>query len=119
MSLIATARAIDDARFVWRVNAALLSTAAAKVSEPEGASQWFAEYVLDNPMAENKTAIALVAVNGAIASTVVVDSFNTVNTEGVSDSDILYVVATEWDKLAARHDERTNPAPATGATTTV
>jgi len=119
MSLIATARAIDDARFVWRVKAALLSTAATKVTEAEGPEQWFAEHVLDNPMAENKTAIALVAVNSAIASTVVVDAFNTVNTEGVTDADILYVVATEWTKLATRHDELSNPAPAAGATTTV
>lgn len=111
MSLIATARALDDARFLWRVNAAAFQTAQEKVTLPDGASQWYAEYVLDHPMEANKTMAALVATNAAIAATVTVDAFNTVNTEDVTDSDILYVVATVWDLAASRWDEKSNPAP--------
>jgi len=118
MSLIATARALDDARFLWRVNAAALTTASTKVNEAEGVGQWYAEYVLDNPMAPNKTLAALVAANAAIASTVVVDSFNTVNTEDVTDSDILYVVGTVWDLVAKRWDEVNHPTPAVAPTGT-
>jgi hypothetical protein len=118
VSLIATARALDDARFVWRVNAAAISVAQAKLAQPEGPVQWFAEYTLDHPMEKNATLTALVAVNPTIAAAVTVDSFNTVNTESVTDSDILYVVDALWDTVAARWDEKAHPA-ATGATTTV
>ena len=108
MSLITTARAVDDPRFLWRVNAAALVTAQAKASEPDGIEQWYAEYVLDHPLQGNPTLHALVAANAAIASTVTVDSYNTVNTEGVTDNDILYVVGTVWNLVAQRHDELTN-----------
>lgn len=112
MSLIATARALDDKRFQWRVNAAVLQTATTKINEPDGVEQWYAEHVLDNPMADNRTMAAIVACNLAIAQAVTVDSFNTVNTEAVLDSDILYVVGESWDTVAARWDELKNPAPA-------
>ena len=108
MSLIATARAIDDPRFRWRVNAAALVTATTKVNDPDGPEQWFAEYVLDNPMVPNATLLGLVAANQVIAATVTVDAFNTVNTEDVPDSDILYVVGEQWAKVATRHDEQAN-----------
>lgn len=112
MSLIATARALDDARFLWRVNAATLTTAATKVKDSTGRAQVFAEYVLDNPMQHNATMAALVACSPAIASVIDVDDFNTVNTEDVTDQDILYVVATSWDTVADRHAERTSPSVA-------
>lgn len=113
MSLIATARALDDARFMWRVGAATITVAKDKLAQPEGAAKWFAEFALDNPMQRNQTMAALVATNPVIAGAVVVDSFNTVNTEDVADSDILYVVDSSWDTVAARWDEIYNAKPAT------
>lgn len=109
MSLIATARALDDERFLWRVKAAALTTAAEKVNGPDALDQWYAEFILDHPMDDNKTLAALIACNAAIAATVTVDAFNTVSTEAVTDSDILYVVGSVWSTAAARWDELRNP----------
>lgn len=109
MSLISTARALDDQRFLWRVNAAALVTAADKVDDADGVDQWFAEYVVDHPMQDQPTIAGLVASNVAIAANVAVDAYNTVNTEAVTDSDILYVVGQVWHTAALRYDELKNP----------
>lgn len=110
MSLITTARALDDARFRWRVNAAALIAAAEKLDDADGVDQWYAEHVIDHPMEDQPTLVALVAANPAISSMVTVDSFNTVNTEAVPDTDIQYVVNTVWNQAALRYDELKNPA---------
>jgi hypothetical protein len=102
MSLLNTARALDDARFVWRVKAAALTIAADKISSTGGAGQAFASFILGAPMADNITMSALVAADAAVAATVTVDEFNTVSTEGVSDGDILAAVQAHWDTMAAQ-----------------
>lgn len=102
MSLLNTARALDDARFVWRVKAAALTIAADKISSAGGAGQAFASFILAAPMAENVTMNALVAASAPVAASVTVDEFNTVSTEAVSDEDILAAVGANWDTLAAQ-----------------
>ncbi|USL85072.1 hypothetical protein [Arthrobacter phage SWEP2] len=118
MSLIATARALDDPRFLWRVNAAAITVAAARVKETNSDAQVYAEYVLDNPMQQNLTLAALVACTPAVAAAIEVDAFNTVSTEAVPDTDILYVVGEVWATVAARHAERYKPRNAAATTTT-
>lgn len=102
MSLLNTARALDDARFVWRVKAATLTIAADKISSAEGAGQVFASQILSAPMADNDTMAALVAADGAVAAAVTVDEFNTVSTEAVRDEDIIAAVTGHWDIVAAQ-----------------
>lgn len=102
MSLLNTARALDDARFVWRVKAAALTIAADKISSATGNEQAFASFILGAPMSDNHTMTALAAAAPAVAATVTVDQFNTVSTEAVLDEDILSAVEANWSTLAAQ-----------------
>lgn len=117
MSLITTARALDDTRFAWRVNAAVLVTAAEKVVGADSVGKRFALYVLDTPSAKNNMMLTLAATHPNISGKVVVDQYNTVNTEGVVDEDILKVVTNNWDVVAARWETLSKPATPSPTTT--
>lgn len=107
MSLIATARALDDARFLWRVNAAVLTVASNRVKEPDSVGRKMAARILDDPGQRSSTIAALVACDPAVSAAVEVDNHNTVNTDTVTDQMILDVVGQVWDMVAARQAART------------
>lgn len=102
MALINTARALDDARFLWRVRAAQLELAAAKIraNNITGSTRLYAEHILANPMAADPRMEALVATNDAVAEAIVVDEYNTVNTEGVTDAQITSAANTYFATVA-------------------
>lgn len=102
MSLIATARAQDDARFVWRVKAAALTVAAGKAVNATGSEAALIKFILDTPMADNPTLVGLIAANSAVSAAVTVDEHNTVSTELVPDSAILAAVTSSWPVLVSR-----------------
>lgn len=102
MSLITTARALDDVRFLWRVRAAMLQTALTKYTSLDVDDKAFAAHVLDNPMEPNRTMEALVAVKDAVSAAVIADDMNSVNTEAVTDAAILAAVAQYWGSVAKR-----------------
>lgn len=105
MSLIGTARALDDQRFLWRVRASTLNLAVTKYSSTNANDKALAQEVLDNPMMQNKTLEALVANNAAVSDAVVIDANNTVNTEAVTDAQINTAVAQYWPSVATRRAE--------------
>ena len=105
MSLIATARALDDQRFLWRVRAATLNLAVTKYNSADANDKGLAQEVLDQPMQQNRTLEALVANNVAVSAAVVTDLNNTVNTEAVTDAQINTAVAQYWPAVAARRAE--------------
>jgi hypothetical protein len=103
--LLQTARAMDDQNFVWRVTAAMLVKADYVINAPDGQSVEaleLADWVLDNPMVPVPEMNALVAVNGTVADKVVVDNNGLVNTMGIADGDIQYVVDSKWETVAAK-----------------
>ena len=103
MPLINTARAMDSDRFRWRVAAAALQIAAEKINDPDPQQVALAQKVLDTPMQEQRTLTALCAVNPSISAKVKVDdATNTVDTEEVPDSDIIYAVNVSWPIVAKR-----------------
>jgi len=105
MSLIATARALDDQRFIWRVRAAMLDVAKGILTK-EGATPdeiTLANLVIDSPMTEFRSMEALVANNTKVSSTITVDQYNTVSTEAVLDADIITAVKNVWTLVASRY----------------
>lgn len=114
MSLIGTARALDDDRFLWRVRAAMLNAAVAKYSSADANDKGFAQEILDAPMQRSATLEALVANNPAVSAAIVTDGDNTVNTEGVTDAQITNAVTQYWPAVAARRAEiraKATPTP--------
>ena len=105
MSLIATARAVDDARFIWRVNAALLRAASIRKDSELAEEVMYAEYILRNPMVTVPALVSLAAVDPAVGEAVTVDAQNTVNTEGVKDETLMYVAEFNFARLAKDHVE--------------
>jgi hypothetical protein len=105
MALINTARAMDSDRFRWRVTAAVLQVASDKINSTDPVEKTYAQYILDNPMVEQRTFTALCAVNPAIASqvTVVDDDSNTVDTDAVPDEDLVQAVTDSWITVAQRY----------------
>ncbi|WGH21369.1 hypothetical protein SEA_EMOTION_20 [Arthrobacter phage Emotion] len=84
MPLINTARAVDSQEFVWRVSV-----------ESRKLSDW----VLDNPLVPIPRMTALVAANGTVSASVVVQD-GAVDTSQVDDYDITYVVDVKWETVA-------------------
>lgn len=119
MSLIATARALDDQRFLWRVRAATLNLAVTMYSSADAASKALAQEVLDYPMQQNSTLEALVASNAAVSALIVIDANSTVNTEAVTDAAINNAVAAYWPAVAARRAEIRAAASAAAAKPTI
>jgi hypothetical protein len=66
-----------------------------------------------NPLGDATMATAIVAANPAISSNITVDEFNTVSTEGVPDSDIIYVIDQNWDELVDEFVNANAPAEPT------
>lgn len=114
MSLIATARALDDDRFRWRVRAALLKTASVRRYSELPEEIAYANHILQNPMQENQKLEALCATDIGVTESVTVDEQNMVTTESVSDDTLMYVADVNFNWLAKQHvalnDNTTDPA---------
>lgn len=109
MKLINTARALDDQNFRWRVAAAQLNTAAAKVGAT-GNDYNFAIRTLMDPQKVDPSMLGFVSVDSAVSDAVVVNAEGTVSTDAVLDSDILRVVQARWSAVATKYP--TNPLTA-------
>jgi hypothetical protein len=90
---------MDDRRFEWRVKGALVLAAVAHADDEDVNSANFAKHILTNPLGPAGAAPAIVAANPVVAGNIVVDDANGVNTEGVTDGDIEFIVADNWDIL--------------------
>lgn len=100
--LISTARVLDDDVFKWRVMGACIQHASRLGEIKDETARAYALRVLANPHTVEPMMLSLVASNPAIANAVKVDRVGTVDTTGVSDSDIQYVVAESWATVATR-----------------
>lgn len=112
MSLIGTARALDDDRFKWRVRAALLTTAAQKRSSAKPIEIAFSANILQAPMRANNQLEALCATDPEVLKHVTVDEGNFVNTEAVPDTALQAVADSNFTWMArAFDDDQKNGAP--------
>lgn len=105
MSLLSTARAMDDSVFRWRVMGACIQHAATYESL-SGAGKEYALAVLSAPHDVDTMMLCLVASNPVIAQAITTDNHGGVSSEGVPDGDILYIVNTSWDLVATRRAGR-------------
>lgn len=96
MTFIATGRALDDDRFLWRIRAAALTVAAGHVQAESTPARALADRILNAPKAPNPPLEALVAATPDISDAIVVTEDSTVNTEEVKDEKILEAVTTHW-----------------------
>lgn len=101
--LISTARVLDDDIFKWRVMGACIQHASRLGEIKDEKERAYALRVLANPHAVEPMMLSLVASNQAIANAVKVDQVGTVDTTGVSDQDIQYVVAESWSTVATHN----------------
>lgn len=100
-TLLKTARALDDPHFLWRVHAAQLELAAAKVrANVTGNARLYAEHILANPMASDPRMEAMIATHDTVANAVQVDEFDTVNTDDVTDAQITSAANTYFATVA-------------------
>lgn len=105
--LLASMRAMDDQRFVWRVRAATLNVAldryAIAAPEPEYS---FAAAVIDNPTTIDNLIPSLVSLVPGISALITVDEYNGVNTEAVPDALIEAGVRAWFSVAAKRYQEK-------------
>lgn len=103
--LLASMRALDDQRFLWRVRGAALNVALERYSvaapEPEYS---FAAAIIDNPSAIDNLIPSLVSLVPGIASMITVDAMNGVNTEAVPD-ELIEAGVRAWFAVAAKRDK--------------
>lgn len=85
MTLLNTARALDDERFIWRVRAAILRAASEKAFSEDPVEAEYASYVLSNPMRPVPQFESICAVTPEVSAYITVDEWNGVNTEDVPD----------------------------------
>lgn len=99
-NLLKYARARDDQDFRWRI-AAAMQLKAQEVAQFEltPAERALTDWVLANPMVPLERMVAAVAVNPAVAAQVTLAD-DRVDTSGVPDGDIIFVVSTEWPDVA-------------------
>ena len=102
-ALLATARAMDDPLFRWRVMGACIQHAAGYPTMEEGAGRDYALRVLAQPHDVDQMMLCIVASNPVISAAITVDENGTVKSDGVKDADILYVVTETWPLVAARY----------------
>lgn len=106
MTLLSTARALDDRNFVWRVGAACMKHAA-NFANMTGNDKNYAIAVLMRPQTVESSMLAFVAIDPAVSSAVVADEDGSVDTSAVSDDDISRVVSARWSLVATKYP--TNP----------
>ena len=102
-ALLATARAMDDQLFRWRVMGACIQHAATYRSMEPGPGKEYALRVLAQPHDVDQMTLCLVASNPVISGAITVDDNGAVRSNDVKDADILYVVVEAWPLVAARY----------------
>mgnify|MGYP000518821593 CR=1 FL=1 len=102
-ALLATARAMDDQLFRWRVMGACIQHAAGYQAMPDGPGKEYALRVLASPHDVNQMMLCLVASNPQISQSIDVDENGTITANEVPDGDILYVVVEAWPIVADRY----------------
>lgn len=103
-ALLATARAMDDQLFRWRVMGACIQHAAGYPTMEEGPGREYALRVLAHPHDVDQMMLCIVASNPVISGSITVDDNGTVTSNEVKDADILYVVIEAWPLVAARYE---------------
>lgn len=104
MTLLSIARAMDDANFRWRIQAAMLKKAKAEFPKPAGTPEWnFAVFILSNPQISEPSMFAMVAIDDKVAAAVQVDDNGTVDTSAVTDDDISRVVDEAWPTVSKKY----------------
>jgi len=102
MSLLSTARALDDQHFAWRVRAACLLYASDNVTA--GGNQGnYARAVMMDPNVVDPAMLAFVATDASVSEAVVVAPDGTVTTSTVQDVDIIAAVTAAWPKVASKY----------------
>lgn len=102
-ALLATARAMDDPLFRWRVMGACIQHASTYKNMEDGPGKEYALRVLAQPHDVDQMMLCIVASNPVISAVITVDEHGTVKSDGVKDADILYVVTETWPLVAARY----------------
>lgn len=113
MSLLSTARALDDAELRWRVMAAQMEYAQG-FGTMTGLAKNYAISVMLNPQHVDPSMFALVAIDDAISNAILVSEDNTVDTTAVKDTDITRVVASRWNLVANKYTTDPLAPPAAG-----
>lgn len=103
--LISTARVLDDDIFKWRVMGACIQHAATYTNMEEGADRRYALRVLSHPHVVDQMMLCLVASNPQVAASITVGADGAVDTAGVPDNDIKFVVAQSWGDVAEQIQE--------------
>ena len=97
--LLKYARAKDDQTFVWRIAAAMMVRAQeTEFWDLPTNSRSLVNWVLNNPMVAPQEMINHVSTNPSIAANVSVA--NGIDTSGVPDGDIQFVVNEKWERVA-------------------
>ncbi|WP_146004309.1 hypothetical protein [Brevibacterium luteolum] len=92
---------MDDQEFRWRVMGACIQHAAGyKSMSDDGADRRYALRVLSQPHVVDQMMLCIVASNPQIAALITVGADGTVDTTGVPDNDIEFVVAQAWADVA-------------------
>lgn len=102
-ALLATARAMDDQTFRWRVMGACIQHASTYRSMEPGPGKKYALRVLAQPHDVDQMMLCLVASNPQISQSIDVDENGTITVDEVPDGDISYVVVEAWPLVAARY----------------
>lgn len=113
--LLKAARAIEDDKFIWRVRAGAFFYAAQNLTNFGSTTKEFrfASAVLLNPTALDPSMLAFVATDPTNAGKIVLDGI-VPNTDGVTDADIMRVIAARWSLVANKYPEP-NPGSGGGA----
>lgn len=108
-TLLKISRAMQDARFTWRVAAAMHLKAQGSWNSGTTSGN-FAKWILLNPQAPDPSMIALVASNPAVAAAITLDG-EVADTDEVTDAAIQAAVEANWVLVSTKYT--TNPmAPA-------
>lgn len=106
MTLISTARALDNQDLKWRVMGASINHASgfAQISIANG--QFYAISTILNPQVVDMSMVALVAMDPVVSAAIVV-SGGAVDTSAVLDEDIQRVVSAKWALVGNKY--KVNP----------
>lgn len=112
--LLKAARAIEDDKFIWRVRAGAFYYAAQNLMTWASTTKEFrfATAVLLNPTSLDPSMLAFVATDPTNAGKIVLDGV-VPNTDGVTDADIMRVIAARWSLVANKYPEA-NPGGGLG-----
>lgn len=106
MTLISTARALDDQNLKWRVMGASINHASGFASITEANGKFYAISTILNPQVVDMSMVALVAMDPIVSEAIVV-SDGAVDTSAVLDADIQRIVSAKWPLVGNKY--KVNP----------